>query len=134
VVVVQRNCDRKACGVAYEAKRRTSKFCSDDCRVRNASESKVVDLPPPAEALTAPAVAAAVRVELESAGRVESTLGQAALRLAARIDGGGDTGAGMASLSRELRATMDAALRDAAKSADLLDELAARREQKAAGA
>jgi hypothetical protein len=134
VAVVQRNCDRQACRTSYEAKRSTSKFCSDDCRVRNASESKVVDLPASADAPPEASVAAAVRAELDTAGRVDTTLGQAALRLAARIDGGGDTGAGMASLSRELRATMDAALRNAAKSADRLDELAARREQKAAGA
>ena len=75
----------------------------------------------------------AVRAELEAADRLETALGQQAVVLAGLMGSQFDTGAAKASLSRELRAVMDAALADAPKAADRLDELAERRRRKASG-
>jgi len=94
-----------------------------------------VDLSAKAEAPpAAAAVSVAVLAELVAAGRESSSLGVQALALAGRIDAGRDTGAAIASLSRELRATVEAALKGVAAKADGLDDLARRREKKAAGA
>ena len=76
-------------------------------------------------------VAVATRRELDAGGRLESMLGQAALALAARLDSRQDTGAGLASVTKELRSTMGAALagvvdKDSAVM-KMRDELAARR-------
>lgn len=72
--------------------------------------------------------------ELEAAGRLETVLGQQAVKLAERMCSQFDTGSATASVSRELRAVMDAALAGAPKAADSLDELANRRKLKASGA
>lgn len=78
-------------------------------------------------------VVAAVTADLGAAGRTVSPAGQCALALAARIDAGVDSGASMASMVRELRAALADALRDAAVSADPVDELKAKRDRRAAG-
>jgi len=74
---------------------------------------------------------AAVRVELEAVEQSGSALGAMALALAARIDSGRETGPALASLTRELRFTMNEAWasgRHAASIAERLgDELAQRR-------
>lgn len=80
-----------------------------------------------------PLVAQTTR-ELEEAGVVETFLGQTALRIAAKLAGESDTGSAMASLSREFRAVMQQALSEGTKKSDSLDELAARRMQRASGA
>jgi len=54
-------------------------------------------------------LADAVRAELVAAGRLESALGQAAIGLAERLADQRDTGAAVASLTRELRATLASA-------------------------
>lgn len=82
-------------------------------------------------------MAAAVARELEAVGRLDSVLGQVALLLAGRIDVGVETGSGMASLTRELRATMQAATAGAAgvdRLGELRDDLRSRRHRHAAGA
>jgi hypothetical protein len=81
-----------------------------------------------------PELVAAIEAELEAAGRLDTALGRQALRLAQRMHSEFDTGSAIAALSRELRATMAEALKDATPVADPLDELAARRSRKAAGA
>ncbi|KQH75586.1 hypothetical protein AO501_25245 [Mycobacterium gordonae] len=94
---------------------------------------------PPEQAETSdnPLVAATKR-ELEAAGKLDSMLGQQALALAARMSGA-DTVAGYASLSRELRTVMAAAIGTApaappaAGQGDEVDELRARRDAKRAG-
>jgi hypothetical protein len=74
----------------------------------------------------------AVRRELDVAGRGASALGQAALLLAERIDAGTDTGSVVAALSRELRATLEAATRAASpRRPDRVDELRQRRQRRA---
>lgn len=81
-------------------------------------------------------MAASYEQRLEAAGVLESPEGSHVMLLARLLeDGVGSmTAAGAASLSRELRAAMEAALKDAPAEADVLDELSARRQQKAAGA
>lgn len=130
-----RNCDR--CGTPYQAQRPQSRFCSSRCRVaagkarnegRPESLAPVTDLPAPQPG----AIADAVRVELEAAGRDSTSLGRQALSLAQRIDSAQDTGSAVAALHRELRATMAEAMAGAAVAADRIDELKARRERRGA--
>jgi glycerate-2-kinase len=79
-------------------------------------------------------VTAATLKELNAAERAGTALGESALALARRVDGAArDSGASLASLARELRATLAEALRDAAAAADPLDELRARRDRKRTG-
>ncbi len=72
--------------------------------------------------------------ELESVGRLESVAGQLALELAYRVASGHETGAAVASLVKELRVTMAAALAGLAPAPDALDELRARRDCKRSAA
>ena len=81
-----------------------------------------------------PPLVAATRRELQAADRLDSVAGQQALKLAERMYGLFDTGSAIAALSRELRAAMAEALKDAPRAGDSLDELAERRRRKAAGA
>lgn len=130
---MRRACD--SCGREYVAKRSSSRFCSDRCRKRaqrapGGSLTPAVALP-----VTGPPVAlvAAVRRELESADRLDTVLGQQALDLARRVeDSSGETGAGLASLSKELRTVMTAAMAGVETAASPLDELRARRDRKRA--
>lgn len=129
------------CGTAFEARTARARYCGSTCRAR-ASEKAKRDGATPAPMPVAPVQSApsagglvdAVRRELEAAQRLDSFLGQQALGLAARIGAGSDTGSAVAALSKELRAVMDAALADAPKAADALDELSERRRRKASGA
>lgn len=136
---MQRPCD--VCSQPYEAKRSTSKYCSDRCRVAasrgaltqhldSVPEAPVVAaLPEPAETF-GPVEAAAVG-HLRAVERDATTLGQAALALARRVDVGRDTGAGLASLVKQLEATLRAATADVKSAASpvekMRDELATRR-------
>ena len=126
---MRRDCDR--CGSTYDAQRPSSRFCSARCRVAAGKARK--DGLPESVAVISPAspiatgLADATRRELEAAGRVDTSLGQAALALAARIDQGSDTGSALAAVAKELRATMVQALDGADVEADLIDELRARR-------
>jgi hypothetical protein len=126
------------CSGPFEAKRRTAKYCGGKCRVRatrrraNGGESPEPALLPTDVRGSLPIVEA-TRRELAAAGRVDSMLGQQALELAARMHSAVDTGSAIASLSRELRAVVSAALADAPVKADPLDELADRRRRKASG-
>ncbi len=74
---------------------------------------------------------AQLHAELETAGRLETFLGQHALTLARRIAGGRETGSAVSALSKELRAVRAEALKGVGAPASALqqhrDELAARR-------
>lgn len=113
------------CGLDFEAKRSTAQYCSSTCRSRGNRKK-------PAEATAlepSSSLVDATRAELVAAGRLDSMLGQQALVLAGRIGSPFDTGAGMAALSKELRALMLEATKGAAVAADPLDELRARRDR-----
>lgn len=92
------------------------------------------DAPTPTPGSEIPAVAEAYRKQLEMAERLDTPEGAHVMLLAMLFANGQHTAAGAASLSRELRSAMETALRGAPKAADAVDELTARRRQKAAGA
>lgn len=131
------------CGESFEAKRSHAKWCSAACRKQSqrAPGGSVTELRRPS-APEAPGadfegfgpVALATWKKLEDADRVHEPEGVAALALAHRLDNGGrDTGSALASVARELRATLEVALKGANVAADPLDELRARREARLAG-
>lgn len=82
-------------------------------------------------------VVASYEKRLTAADALDTPEGAHVMLLAKLLEAGagsGMTAAGAASLSRELRAAMEAALKDAPAEADVLDELSERRRQKASGA
>jgi hypothetical protein len=74
------------------------------------------------------------RKHLELAERLETPEGAHVMLLAQLLAAGEHTASGAAALSKELRAAMTVALKDAPTKSDFLDELADRRRSKAAGA
>jgi len=125
------------CGERFEAKRSTAKYCSTRCRTRAtrrraegrpAPAAEPRQVPAPAEDV--PLLVAATIDELAKAERLSTALGQTAVKLAERIGSRSETGSAVASLSKELRATMAEALRGSAAAADPIDELRARRDRK----
>jgi hypothetical protein len=88
----------------------------------------VVPIPP-----KEPQLVSVTRRELEQAGKLDSVIGQQAMRLAEKLCSGFDTGSATAAVSKEFRAVMAEALADVKKQADGIDELMLRRMQKASG-
>ncbi len=133
---MERNCEH--CGRAYIAKSSRSKFCKeaecvrsrDAARKRRGPGGEVVvafPVPTPADEPCGPLEAAA-REELMACDRADTFAGRLALGLARRMDAGSrDTGSSVSSLSKELRAAMADATKDAPRAADAIDELKARR-------
>lgn len=131
---MQRICAR--CGKSYEAKRRDSKFCGSTCR-------SAQSLHPVGSETLAEAVAGSIRgesrlveaveAELRAAGRLETARGYMAVELAKDYGSSLDNGSQKASLMREIRATLDAALEGASVADDPLDELKARRVARRSG-
>jgi hypothetical protein len=122
-----RNCDQ--CGSAYIAQRSTSRFCSGLCRRRNGGRP-APPRPPRELSEASRAFLAAVRAELEAAGRLGTWQGQALLLLAEAmcID---QPPAALAALSKEfLRARRDALQDVVPATVDPLDELKRRRDRK----
>ena len=128
----------EVCGGSFEAKRRTARFCSSKCRVRAHRGAQVVELPAEkparvtAEApMSSGSVEAAVVKQLAEVERVDTPMGQAALVLARRLDGGAaDTGSAVAALVKQLEATLEAATAGAKAEDDPVDELRKRRDRK----
>lgn len=112
--------------------------CSQRCRQRKyrqeqkrSKESDPVATVTTAKELRGLTIEDAVRAELTELGRLNSALGQQALELARRMSTEDEFGAGVASLSRELRAVMvEVAANAAPAENDPLDELRARRDRK----
>jgi hypothetical protein len=130
---MKRACD--SCRTLYTAKSPLSRYCGSRCAkraqrtglARSAAEPAVVAAVPSG----AGAVEAAVRSALEAAGRLSAPLGQVALVLARRLDApGGESGSGLASLAKQLAATLAAATADVRPADDLLHELRLRRDRK----
>jgi len=138
---MQRKC--ASCGRSYQATRPNSKFCGDTCRKRAQRSPKKspqpVDLSLPellaglGSAKTSWPLTDAATRELEAADRLDTVLGQAALVLARRIESPMETGASIASMTKQLRETLADALKGAQQVADPLDEIRARRDSKRAG-
>lgn len=112
--------------------------CSQRCRQRKyrqekarTESSKPVTADKPAKSSRGITIEDAVRAELTEIGKLGSALGQQALELARRMSTEDEFGAGVASLSRELRAVMVEVVAAAApEEIDELDELRARRDRK----
>lgn len=126
---MQRECD--SCGKPFEAKRKAARFCSDTCRKRNQRAPKPRAKDP--SAMPSTDLVAVCERELQAASRLDTVLGRQALELARRIASPHETGSSVASLSKEFRAVMEAAMEGVGLKADPLDELRARREAKRAG-
>src|SRR5687767_1508881 len=119
-----RQCD--VCSVEYLAKRRSSRFCSDRCRKRaNRGAATLTGHAKVFELDTQPApLVVAVKTELDQAGRLFSSIGCQAVLLAERLSAVSyDTGSSTAALSKELRVTIERALKDVVIEDDPLDEL-----------
>lgn len=124
------------CGLVFEAKRATARYCSDRCKKRVQRGQG-----PPAEEPAAPVsprqasgpvigqVAVRVIADLTKAGRLDTPMGALAVQLAGRVESPYETGAAVAALSRELSRVLDLALEGANKETDLLDELKERRDR-----
>lgn len=133
------------CEGTFEAQRKTAKYCTKACSQRaTRKRAAAAENPPPASpppgtpsaehgADGMPLLVAATLDELVKAGRLDTALGQAALVLAAKAGSRADTGSATASVVRELRATLQAALDGAATLGDPLDELRSRRDRKRTG-
>lgn len=119
------------CGLHFEAKRKDAVTCSASCRSRKRH------IVPPSDP-AANSLVKATQAELETAGKLDTMLGQQALALAARMSGS-ESVAGIASLSKELRTVMAAAIGTSPAvptpgvAADVVDEVRARRDAKRAG-
>lgn len=118
---------------------RPRQYCAKCRPPRNRPNPRVVQLPPPSSTPKAPAesespVVTAYQRQLVEAERLDTPDGAHVMHLARLFAVGNHTAAGAASLSRELRAAMEVALKGASTKADKLDELADRRAAKAAGA
>lgn len=137
---MERACDTPGCDNVIPPQKgsaRPRKYC-EKCRPpRNRPNPRVIQLPKPPEASAEAecGLVASYRRRLEAVERLHTPEGEHVLFLAELLAAGsGHTAAGAASLSRELRAAMEEALRDAPREADRLDELEERRRKKAAGA
>jgi len=131
--MIERQCDH--CGTTYEAARPSSKFCGPTCRQRHRRNPELASAAPVAAVASIPApagVLVATRAELDAAGRSTTSLGAAALALAARIDSNLDTGSALAALVKQHSATVAEAVKGAQVSASPLDELRRRRDLKRA--
>lgn len=135
------------CGASFSPASKRARFCSVKCRTQ-ATRARAAGQPEslapvkpkrtrkakPAPEPDAPVgTLGAVLAELREAGRLDSSAGQAAVALARRIDDGAESSAGLAALTRELRAAMAEALARAEAAGDALDELRARREARRVG-
>lgn len=141
---MDRECE--ACGRPFEARNKVARFCAEaDCRRRRARARKqkqltgrIVDLRPPSEPDSTESSVSTYSTTLSTlveSGRVETPLGQAALRLAARIDGSSsDSGSSLAAMVRELAKTLTQAMAGSGMSGDPVDELKSRREARQRGA
>ena len=128
------------CGVEFETKRAAAKYCSDRCRKRaqRSTGGKVIAFGT-AQAPSGPApvrepgpLEAAARAELEAVDRAGTLAGTVVLALARRVDAAGplDTGSAFASLTKELRAALAAALEGVQKADDPIDELREQRDRR----
>src|SRR5215213_10263827 len=132
---MQRSCD--VCGQPFTAQKSTARYCSGKCRAK-ASDLGGVERKQPRslddlDEMRAAGLIEAVERDLAAAGRLNTVLGQQALLLARRIGLPMDTGASVASMSRELREVMARAVDGVPFAADPLDEIAARRAAKLIG-
>lgn len=141
MVAVQRTCAKcKAVIPPQQGSARPRKYCTKCSPPRNRPNPRVIHLPagePGSTDVVQPVEAPLVamyRKRLETAEQVETPEGAHVLYLAALLVAGEHTASGAASLSKELRAAMELAVKDAPREPDAIDELEERRRAKVAGA
>jgi hypothetical protein len=116
------------CSSGFEAKRSDAKYCGERCRKRAQRGTRLAKPKRSSRGLVE-----AVRSDLDAHNVLDTPAGEQAIAVAARMTGAtADTGSSFAALSRELSRLRDEALAGASRKADPLDELAKRREDKAA--
>lgn len=128
----------RSCGESIDGLAPSAKYCKAPACVTSRAKARkrrerVGDVLPilvDPTAYRAGSVLEATLRELEGAGVAGTVEGEVALALARRIDGQADTGSAMASLSRELRVTLAAALRLAESPADPIVDLQRHREER----
>lgn len=132
---MQQACE--ACGGPFEPKNAVSRYCKrPECvraraRDRKRRQLGMVVAMSPRDAPSGSPLVSAVRAELEQAGRADSVFGRQALHIAGLLDAGEQLGSAVASLHKELRATMLAALASA-ETAGPVDELRRKRAERLA--
>ncbi|WP_439030228.1 hypothetical protein [Gordonia terrae] len=134
----------ESCGEPFEAARRTARFCGATCRKRASRAGGPAAPREGRQERTTAAPAATVAndidtgsddlvssliTELEACGERSTLLGQQAIAVARRIVSPRETGASVATLSRELRTVMGQ-IRRKGETADVVDEVAERRDAK----
>lgn len=137
--MAERTCQECGAGIPpQQGSARPRKFCAVCRPPRNRPNPRVITLSTPKASPQAveaePPVVGSYRQQLDAADRLRTPEGAHVMLLAELFANGQHTAAGAAALSKELRAAMEVALRGAAKQADALDELGARRSAKASGA
>lgn len=119
------------CGGSMEGKRASAKTCSPACKKRverNPALALAGAPEPDADTGTGTGTVDAARRELTAAGRLDTALGRAALILAGRLDRSErETGAALATLTKQFEATLAAATRGADKADSPLDEVRRKR-------
>lgn len=126
---MQKRC--AVCPRVFEAKRASAKYCSRRCSMRASRAGLAGQARPEPSAAPGGGVFLATMAELDAAGVVDSSSGQAALILARRIDApGAETGAGLAALVKQHGATLVDAVRGGEAIVSPLDELRSRRDRK----
>ena len=124
---MQRVCD--CCGRTYEAKRSTSRYCTDICRMRAKRGTPmplhVVERPAEQQPKPDGSLLGSVLVALNEAGTIDAPAGRLAAQLAARLcdPNANDSGSAVAALARELRAVLAEAIPTRAASASPLDAI-----------
>jgi hypothetical protein len=133
-----RNCDW--CSREYLAERRTSRWCSVNCRVKNAQSQPAdrerraaaardtVVIADAAPAAAADGLAAGFEAELAALNKSDSVIGKLALALAVRIDSDRTSDASRAPMAREFSRLRGELLRDV-PAGDFVDELKRRRDE-----
>jgi len=122
------------CGAEFVARSPRARYCGDACRararyrrVKDSATADLFGLPMPPESSD---LADAVTAELQAAGALHTVPGVAALTIARRIDACPESSAGLATLTRELRACMAQAVADTNTGPSLIDALVERRRQR----
>ena len=117
------------CGIEFEGKRSTAKYCGPTCRKRGQRRGgPVVAVDQGDELEPVPAAVGLVesyREALAEADRLNTPLGQHVLTLAQKMTGAFETGSGIAALSKQLDAVFDKAMAGI-KRGDAVDEFSAR--------
>jgi hypothetical protein len=113
------------CGNSFETNRSDKRYCSDVCRQRGKRRGPAgVGAREPSRLLEV------VERDLESAGVLETVLGQIAVELARTMTSPYTTPSALAGVSKEFTAVMDKALGKSTTKTDFLDELKLRRDRK----